>query len=443
MNMQADVTDNFTRDRETGEISPGRLAAYLRVLGALAVVGSGVVYMLQGLHSVDVNLRYWIYIALMLVLGAGGIFSFKLVQDRKGARLFFGLAVAMVPVQFSQLGGMVFNFFGGGHGNLLEVFQFSSGSLGFLLWMSGISLAVAAAVSFAAFSILCRPYAKNLMLTFALVNLAILLPVRDFPFGLILIGGLTSAILLLEKKLFSKDAVFKTFEGVAVRAVFLLPLAIAFVRYGFHQDTQLGASLLTGLVAIALANFAGYWFNTGKKRECLLFTAYIAGLFAGGGLSASFLSALSFPLNLSESMEIFVCIIPAVCWSIYLSHLSTANNGLYRSIAVVALLFMNILMLLDMTAGGLLTTCLIGAVLVIWGVRGKSRLPVTAGTIMCAISFGGLILLSVTSITVNVWLVLAIVGVVFVALSSILEKYGRGWITSGREHLIAFSNWKN
>lgn len=441
MNMQIEVKNNLARNRETGEISPGKLAAYLRVLGALAVVGSGVVYMLQGLHSVDVSLRYWIYIALMLLLGAGGIFSFKLVQDRKGARLFFGLAVAMVPVQFSQLGGMIFNYFGGGHGNLLEVFQFTSGSLEFLLWMSGISLAVSAAVSFAAFSILCRPHAKNLMLTFLLLNLAILLPLRGLPFGLVLIGGLSSVVLLLEKNLFSKDALFKTFEGMAVRAVVLLPLAIAFVRYGFYENNLLGISLLMGMIAIALAHFAGYWFKSGKKQEGLLFAAFITGLFASAGMSASFLPVLSHPLNPSES--VFVCFMPAVCWSFYLSHLSTFNNSLYRTIAVVALLFMNLLMLLDMTAGGLLTTCLIGAVLVLWGVRGKTRLPVTVGIIITAISFSGLLLLSATSMTLNVWLVLAIVGVVFVALSSVLEKYGRGWITSGREHLVAFSSWEN
>ncbi len=443
MNMHVAVKDPLIHDSEEGEHPPSRFAGYLRILGALAVVGSGVLYMLQGLHTIDVNLRYWIYIALMLVLGAGGIFSYKLVQDRKGARLFFGLAVAMVPVQFSQLGGMVFNYLGGGHGNLMEIFQFASGSPVFLLSMSVVSLVVAIAINFSAFSILCRPHAKNLTLVFAALNLAMLLPVREFPMGLLLIGGMAGAIFLLEKNLFSRDTRFKTLEGISVRAMFLLPLIISMVRSGFHENTLLGASMLTGLAAISLIHFGRCWFNKGKWHEILLFIAYIIGIFASCGISTWFISSLPASVDLADSMEGFTFIAPAVAWSGYISYLSKHYKNFYRTTGIITLVITNLIMLFDATAGGLLITCLLGSVLVLWGVREKARLPVVAGVMMSVASVGGLLLLSFTSISINVWLALAIAGVLLVGLSSVLEKYGRQWVSSGREHLIAFSGWNN
>ena len=88
-----------------------RTAGLMRWLGALAVAASAVVYMLQGLANIDLEMRNWVYLGLMALMAVCGVASSKLMQDAKGSRLFFGLAALLVPVQFSQLGGLLHDIY--------------------------------------------------------------------------------------------------------------------------------------------------------------------------------------------------------------------------------------------------------------------------------------------------------------------------------------------
>jgi|GEM_PF-6039797 len=98
-------------EEETNAVKPvlnsERTAGLMRWLGALAVAASAVVYMLQGLANIDLEMRNWVYLGLMAIMAGCGVASSKLMQDAKSTRLFFGLAALLIPVQFSQLGGLL------------------------------------------------------------------------------------------------------------------------------------------------------------------------------------------------------------------------------------------------------------------------------------------------------------------------------------------------
>jgi len=233
MKAQTDTNSHYSIENTKSQSAlPTTLAKYLRILGTLALLGSGILYMFQGLDNIDMNMRNWVYLALISCLGAGGIFSFKLTQDRKGARLFFGLAAILVPVQFSQLGGIIYSYLGGGSGSLNSIFQFSETSISAIVVLTAISFIISAIIIYLAFYILARGQEKLLAILYLLVNVAILIPLREFPLGLLTLALLAIAVISIEKNIFNKSPVFKTLEGFSIRVMFTFPLLIAFIRSG-------------------------------------------------------------------------------------------------------------------------------------------------------------------------------------------------------------------
>jgi len=410
-------------------------------LGAVAVIGSGIVYMLQGLDTIDLQLRNWAFLTLMLVLALGGIFSFSLLEDRKGARLFFTLAALVVPVQFSQLGGMVFDHFGGGAGNLLTVFQFTSVS-NETLWLTlGLSMIAALVVSIASFSILSRPHARWLTVSFILSNLLLLAPIRALPLGLITLGLMLAIIFQLERKIFSRDIIFKTFEGYGARILCSIPLIIAFVRSAFHQDEIAGLWVLSGLFAFMLAQLCVRWLANGRIKESVLFTSWIIGAVSSFGIADYLIFISNFSSEFHSLATILIATLPFIAWTFYLAYLSKAFNQLYRLVAILASVTLTLMVFKVASVPAMLTAGAIGVSMVTWGFVERARLPIILGALVVAGSVIGLIAIGIQHVEVNVWLGLAISGVVLVALSSVAEKFGRRWLDQSRASLENFSNW--
>lgn len=417
------------------------LPAVLRILGTLAVVGSGLIYMLQGLENVDLQLRSWAWLLLMLVLTVGGFFSFSLLEDRKGARLFFALAALVIPVQVSQLGGMVFNFYGGGAGNLFEIFQFTDVSNEILLLSAGLSLLAAIPVAFAAFSILARPHARWLALVFICSNLLILIPVRTLPFGLLVLAAMLAMVLQLERKIFSRDVIFKTLEGNSTRLISSLPLLIVFVRAAFHQQDYLGLSILAVVFAIALIMLSQRWLAKGALQDCLQFFAWLVGAFGGFGLAVYVQNSLQVDPATENVVALLVLFAPFIAWTTWLANKSSTLVSLYRLIATLASALLTVLMLKEGSVLAMLCCFGIGTVMIIRGYVARVRVPIILGALVAGCSLFGLCVISIQNVQINVWLALAISGVALVALSSVTEKYGRRWLNQSREHLESFSNW--
>lgn len=417
------------------------LPAVLRLLGAVAVVGSGVIYMLQGLENIDVQLRNWAYLILMLVLATGGICSFSLLEDRKGARLFFALAALVIPVQFSQLGGMVFNFFGGGVGNLIEVFQFTGVTRELLLVISGVSLLAAVVVAFASFSIMARPHAGALAAAFICSNLLILIPLRALPFGLLILAAMLMIVLHIERRIFSRDVLFKTLEGNSARLICSMPLLIAFVRSAFHQQDYLGLSVLAALFAIALIQLGQRWLAKGALQDGFQFFAWLVGAVAGFGLAVYVQDALHLAPATEDVVALLVLFVPFIAWTSWLGSKSSTLGGLYRLIAMASAVLLAALVLNEKSALAMLTGAALGTAMIVHGFISRVRFPIIVGSLVLACSLLGLMIISIQNVEINVWLALAISGVLLVALSSVTEKYGRYWLNRSREHLQSFSNW--
>ena len=191
--------------------SNARFATFLRWFGAGAVSISGLLYLLQGIENIDGALRNWVYLGLMLVLAGGGLVSRLTLNDAKGARLFFALATAVVPVQFAQLGGMIHELVAidsvGRWSNFALVTPTSTALVG------AATALLLVPVAYAGYSILARGEARRLTLAFAALNALLLIPARDSLLGMAVLVVLVAAALILERRYFTaKDSppVFRT-----------------------------------------------------------------------------------------------------------------------------------------------------------------------------------------------------------------------------------------
>ena len=102
--MTENITDNVVVEDDSKKFD---LANALRWLGCGGIVLSAVIFLLQGFDDVGDVLRNWAYLILMVALGGIGIALKYTLQDGKSARLLLGLAAAVIPIQFAQLGGMI------------------------------------------------------------------------------------------------------------------------------------------------------------------------------------------------------------------------------------------------------------------------------------------------------------------------------------------------
>lgn len=429
------------------QIHSSHLPQILRALGALAIVGSGLIYMLQGLYHSDADLRNWVYIALMFVLGLGGIFSFKMMQDDKGARLFFALGTLLVPVQFSQLGGLVLNYVTGEQ-NYLHLFTVTTPALNTLVLLGSVSLCMGLLMSYAGFAALNRTNAKTLCAVFLAMNLMLLMPLRDALYTLILLGAVGGLSLLLENRIFHRSALFATAEGLAARLICLLPIAIISTRGAFHHSDFFGTCLLlanASFVSAYTANCrapidsraAQHWL-----RELLLFVSFAAALVALPGMSYELFDGHQALWSLGRPLTHFAYVLPVFIFALYLSHQARAGAPIYKSVAIFSLTLAALATTDTSSAAASVLLMAMSLVLAVSGFIQRQKISFGTGVLITALAIFDLVFAALRDISVNLWLVLALCGLFLVTLSSVLEKHGRRWLAGGRELWQDFTLWQ-
>lgn len=447
--MNASLSTTFPSSSPSSPVDdsrPGRTARLLRILGAMAIGGSGVLYMLQGLYNTNTDLRNWVYLALMAALGAGGIFSQRLMQDSKGARLFFALAALLIPVQFSQLGGMVLGFFSGAT-TALQWFAISAPQAPLLLAIGALSVVAAIALSFAGFSVLARAAAKPLTLVFVAMNGLLLLPFRESLAILPVFTALIALATVLEMRIFRRDVVFQTLEGVGVRLMVLLPVAIAVCRSAFYASDTMGVSSILAVCAVLLHYLAGCQGTLGANRYVreflwlmsftLLLPATVACAHELFGHSQSLLMQLSKPwLSAVYTLPVLAC-------SLYFSARAKLLSLFYQLVAG-AVLCISIAWVLDVGDIAAESALWCAAIVTLChGLVRRQKITFVTGVLTTLGLSSHLVYSAVHNIHVNLWLALAIGGLVLMLLSSICEKHGRKWLLNSREYWQQFNEWES
>ncbi len=418
--------------------SNARFATLLRWFGAGAVGISGLLYLLQGFENIDGALRNWVYLGLMLILVGGGLVSRLTLSDAKGARLFFALAAAVIPVQFAQLGGMIHQLLAADGVDRWSHFAAVTPTTTALV--AAVTAVMLVPVAYSGFSILARGEARHLTLAFSALNVLLLIPERDTILGAAVLAILVAAVLHLERRYFaSREAppVFRTAEGAAVRAMFLLPLAIAATRFGLHVEALWGYCALGALLGTTLI-FGGTWIGNRSLVEVAAFVGTVITGFSWWVFAKDFVwaadQAIAFP---------YVAVYAPIALLLFIGAERSPGNGrYYRGAASLILTVLSLQVLLahhSVFTGVLLV--LAGVPLAALGLFRKHREPLLAGAVIALAGFCGALAAAVEHMTVNSWVLFAGLGVALVLVSSVVERFGKRALRSTMDAWSELRDW--
>ncbi len=416
-----------------------KLATLLRWFGAGAVGISGALYLLQGIENIDGALRYWVYLGLMGVLAGGGMVSRLTMDDAKGARLFFGLATAVVPVQFAQLAGMIHALVAAE--SVSRWYDFSGVTAATTALVGAATALLFVPVAYAGFSVLARGEARRLTLAFSALNSLLLIPARDSLAGLAVLVVLVAVALMLERRYFAakeSPPVFRTAEGGAIRAMFLLPFAIAATRFGLHVEALWGYCALAALLGTILV-CSGTWIRNQTIGEIASFT----------GTSAIALSWWVFARDVIWSADRTIAypniatFAPIALFLFIGSERSPTYGRYYRTAASLLLIVLSLhLLATDHSFANSVLVMLAGVPLAAWGLFQKHREPLLGGSVITTTGFGAVVAFALGNMTVNVWILFAGLGVALVLVSSVIERYGKRALRSTLDAWSDVRDWE-
>ncbi len=413
---------------------PSRVASILRGAGAGAILLSAVVYMLQGIDYIGIELRQWVYIALVGGLAGAGVMVRRWFDDAKSARLCFALAGGALVVQVSQIAGMLHELLnGGGTGFWIDFSHVTAGST----LVTGLVTAVLfVPVAFTAFSVLQRSVARNLTWAYGLAAALLLLPMRSGISAILVLVALASIWFCMERYQFRLLPTANTLEGYGARALLALPLSIALVRHGFHVDDVAGAALLVLFVSGAGLGLALVWMHRGLMRDVVAVSAALIGSLAWLVLAGELWSVES----LSGQYAVAV---PVVMLALTLARCTCKLTQPLRVFAVVIAAGPVVSQLADNTTfTGALVLTAVGGVLAAWGFVYRERETFVPGAMLAVGGVGIAVVEALTHIEVNSWLSLAAGGVLLVVLASVLERYGAAMLGRMRGGLKEVSAWR-
>lgn len=389
-----------------------KLAWVVRHLGIVAVVLSAIIFMLQGINDVGALFRDWTWLVLITAMSASGVICRNVLDNSISARILFSLAVALVPVQFSQLGGMVLEYFP------LDGMTESIQSLSVLspLWLSldiAVSAVLAFVLGYSAFAILVRRSSKLLATCFTLASLSMLLPVRDDLMAWGLLSSLLIAFLVLEFWVFSRHIEFKTTQSFVLRIILSLPLAIMLVRNSLHFENSENIYLLVGLCSLLINyGFANALRGTQWRDYVLLF---------GSGLAIFTWFQFSFLADIDSFL--LVGMVPVIIIAELARHGDRWSNAYTKLASISAVFVVSVACLVGVNLIESVALVLVSAASIAFGVLYQRYMPLISGVVMALISLSVLIAEAVGAVSVNIWLALALGGAALVLGSAAIEKY--------------------
>ncbi|MEM7099307.1 MAG: hypothetical protein AAF541_13675 [Pseudomonadota bacterium] len=399
------------------EQSSLRAATLLRWLGVGVFCTGAVLFLLQGLDLANDMVRNWSYLGLMIVVGLIGIALHRFMHDAKSARLLLGIGVTLVPVQFAQLGGLIY-----------EVVNNEGGALAIPVLITGTAMSVIVAwlVSFAGFRVLARDQAllltQGLMVTCALL----LLPVRTGMPVLAMLGALAVLTLGIDA-LIRRTKQIRTLEAVSGRLLLTLPLGIAMVRYGFYIDSSHGFAVFGCMVSLVWMFVSRLYLPTGRIRECLIGLAIVFGGASSIGVLAEYMV---------DHLAVFFA-----GGLIFAASAMSSFQSWYRGIGLFLMSVSLLGPVLDGGVAGQLFGLAVGLVMLGIGYLRRWREPVLSGVLVSLVTLAVMATHAIEHVNFGSWMGLAFAGIGLVILASVAERHGRNLVVRSRGAWQHFKAW--
>ncbi len=239
-----------SRDRSESALT--RLPGIMRGVGAGAVIVAGALFMLQGIHSIGFMSRHWIFLGITTGLGILGLVLGTRLKETRGARTFLGLAVASLPVLFSQLGAMIHSLVATGKvTSMPDMFIVNSSSPSAVALTAAATLLVTIPLVGLGFMVLVRPRAWILTVTHFAANACILLPGRHPTQVGFIVLTMTVLVYLVDTAYLRSQPLLRTKEGLFSRLMLTAPALTILVRALFGDVTATFLGFVLGAVGFA------------------------------------------------------------------------------------------------------------------------------------------------------------------------------------------------
>jgi len=411
-----------------------KITTYLRWIGSLLIVFSAISFMLQGHEEILPAYRYWIGLGLTLLLCGGGLVCAYLFNETKGARIFFGLGAAFLPVQVSQVSGMIYGYWHGQAAlqpqyNWLQFMDISPAVIALDFVITGALLLL---VSYACYSMLARKHLKTLLWASVAGNIMLMLPIRDASIIPFMIAGLFMLLRSVEHRLHN-DSSMRLSEGMAARALMSLPLWIIVGRSLLHP-----VSFMLGLVVLAIiVVYCIYDIKRYTQTAFFIYTAQWLGTFAAMAIWVMVLGQVGadFSNNFSTLMPIAIILF-------VLSNRADYHARLYRFISSVMTLLLSYGAMVDQQTLAPVFTIAAGLLLTVAGMKYREKFPLIIGNICVAGGFLFYWEYAVNLYSNTPWISSIILGLVVILLASYIENRNKQIVEKSRYYFNELKSWK-
>ena len=423
------TTDPTMETRATQTTTIGSMTSVSKVfrfLGALLVVAATSTFMLQQWHAGDSVTRYLTLLAMTVSLVAAGVFCGVGVRESRGARTFFALVIAAIPVHFAVLGGLLQSQLPWDHFTGVSA-PWNAESLTTALWLTGAGIAVLIPCIHLSMLTLVRPCARTLTAAYAAVNLMLLVPIRDPDLVAWLVAALFAFVAWFEHRAPAASPALRTGEGVYVRAALTVPTIVMVGRTALWYEPTFA---FAGLVLLAAGSACFAW-----SRAALEDTASAGNLQAVSSvgavvgcilIDAALLDAITVPAELA----FLLLTLPAAALLLTLSRWSVSGGSGHRMAAAalaVAASTANLIVFWDpshVSVSGLV--CLVvGVLFVALGVHRKQLVPLTLGIVGVAAAIVHFMVAAIEVEKLMHWGTLAASGVLLIFAAAVFDRYAQ------------------
>jgi len=405
----------------------------LRALGAVLLVVAASSFMFRDWGQHDDVTRYLMLLGQLGLLAAAGFFCGLKLEEKRGARTFLGLVIAVIPVHFAVLGGVLYS--------QLALDNPESHLATHAIWQAGdattaIGLILGAQLliipaTFVAMMTLARRHAGKLTLAFLAVCATLLVPLREPNVMALFILGLTPALLFLQLRIFSGTATLSTPQGRFVRAMLTVPLLVIIGRTLLYYEPTAPLVGVT-LFALALTSFVHDVRADGARglaRFAVPQMFAIAGMCLGWTIVAA---DFVLPHVLNGGVQALDWPLMLLPWTaiILVASAFTARGTLnYRRLAalVAALVVcLNVASFNELLTG--LLALGVGVALGLYGARVRQKAVIVVGSLTALF---GLVIVAILTIRIEAlthWGSLTAVGVALIFGAALLDR--------NRQHLL-------
>lgn len=419
-------TEAPERARELEAASAGiaasrRLGRVLRIVGGAFLIASASTFLLHRWEQGSDLVRYGMLLLHTVLLTAAALFCGLGVKESRGARTFLAITLAIVPINTTVLGGLVYSQFAQDARQVMlgQDFLWVAPNALAALTCVAVTAVVLAPAAWIAFRALGRSQATSLLLAFGLLNVLLLVPWRLPAVTTLLAVAATIAVAAIDSRRFRHAPAARTLEGRIARGTLLLPVVLLLGR-GMHLYPNF--LLEGGALLLSAGSLLTTWSRrTAQNYQRPLGALAVLSLASGwvlwwlsGSQSGLFSGAFGLP---SLFLPLSALFIRAARSSQELGPVCRASAALLALLGVVPNLW------LHPGLWTLLACASVGAVVVAVGAWTKSKLLTLGGlvAVVTAIAYqiGGNLELA----RLKHWAVLSGLGMLLIIVASYWERY--------------------